>query len=412
MERSKSPGYGWWVTIISAIGSLTVFSTMTSYSMTASQLADVLGSTENAVMLGETIRMILWVVGLIIGGAVIGRIGFKSTVALAIACLLVPQFLFPYVRSYGLLLFLKAIQGLASMSWPAFVVATMSWVQERQVGLASGIFLGGSLAGGGIGGFIVGHVIPAMGWQASFWVLGLISLAVTVLWYLTVRVPPAPAEAKATGEAEEMSAGPSPFSQMLRMPETWLLSVIMLGSTWMLFGLLSTLPIYGADLGYDVTRVGNLATSVSIGYVVAALIAGSVSDVLARRMGELRGRAMTMAIGFVAAIVGAILLPLLAPVSFGAFYFVALISAFGNSWPQAAYWAVPSVTYPPEVEAAGTGFTGGVGNISDPISPLVIGTLLGGAGQWNLGWWTCAIASAVALIASLALAARGKSKTA
>lgn len=408
MKKKKSPGYGWWVAVISALGSLTVFSTMTSYSMTASQLANVLGSTKDAVMLGETIRMILWVVGLIIGGAVIGRIGFKKTVVLAIVCLLVPQFLFSYVKSYGLLLFLKAIQGLASMSWPAFVVATMSWVQERQVGLASGIFLGGSLAGGGIGGFIVGHVIPSMGWKASFWVLGLISLVVNLIWYLSVDIPPAPAPEEAA-EEEEIT-GPSPFSRMLQMPETWLLSVIMLGSTWMLFGLLSTLPIYGASLGYDVTRVGNLTTSVSIGYVVAALIAGSVSDMVAGKMGELRGRSITMAIGFVVAIVGAILLPLLAPVSFAAFYLVALLSAFGNSWPQAAYWAVPSVAYPPEVEAAGTGFTGGVGNISDPISPLVIGTLLGGAGQWKFGWWTCAIASAVALIASIWLSTRGKSK--
>jgi len=405
--EEKSGGYAWWVTIIGTLTSLTVFSTMTSYSMTVSQLADALGVTQHAVMLGETVRMIFWVVGLIVGGMVISKIKVKNTVILAMACLLIPQFLFPYIKNYSLLLFLKAIQGFASMSWPALVVSIMSWVRGKQIGLASGIFLGGSLAGGGIGGVIVGHVIPSMGWKASFWVLGLISVVITLIWYSSVRIAPAP-EAAETEASVEKKEGPSPFAKMIRMPETWLLSLIMLGSTWMLFGLLSTLPIYGKYIGYDVTKVGNLTTAVSIGYIVAAVIGGAISDAMASKMGQLRGRSIAMAIGFIIAIVGAILLPVLAPFSFGLFYFAALLSAFGNSWPQAVFWAVPHVAYTPDVEAAGTGFTGGIGNISDPISPLVIGVILGGRGLWKMGWWTCAIASAVALIAALALAARGR----
>ncbi|RLF30748.1 MAG: hypothetical protein DRN07_08180, partial [Thermoplasmata archaeon] len=338
VDEEKSGGYAWWVTIIGTLTSLTVFSTMTSYSMTVSQLADALDVTQQAVMLGETVRMIFWVVGLIVGGMVISKIKVKNTVILAMACLLIPQFLFPYIKNYNLLLFLKAIQGFASMSWPALVVSIMSWVRGKQIGLASGIFLGGSLAGGGIGGVIVGHVIPSMGWKASFWVLGLISVIITLIWYSTVRIAPAPEAAKTEASAEKKE-GPSPFAKMIRMPETWLLSLIMLGSTWMLFGLLSTLPIYGKYIGYDVTKVGNLTTAVSIGYIVAAVIGGAISDGMASKMGQLRGRSIAMAIGFIIAIVGAILLPVLAPLSFGLFYFAALLSAFGNSWPQAVFWA-------------------------------------------------------------------------
>ena len=407
-EEERSTGYSWWVAIISTITSLTVFSTMTSYSMTVQQLAAALGTTNEAVMIGETVRMVFWVVGLIVGGMVIGKIGIKGTVILAMACLLVPQFLFAYIGNYTLLSVLKAIQGFASMSWPALVVAIMSWVRGKQIGLASGVFLGGSLAGGGIGGFIVGRVIPSMGWQASFWVLGLISLVVTIIWYASVKVVPAQATSPETATAEEAS-GPSPFAKMVRMPETWLLSVIMLGSTWMLFGLLSSLPIYGTALEYDVTAIGNLVIAISIGYIIAALIGGYVSDVVAAKMGnQLKGRSLTMAFGFIVAIIGAVLLPILAPLGFGIFFFMALVCAFGNSWPQAVFWAVPSVAYTPDVEASGTGFTGGIGNISDPFAPLVIGVVLGTAGHWHMGWWTCAIASAVALIASLMLAARGK----
>ena len=408
MERERSAGYAWWVAIISTITSLTIFSTMTSYSMTVEQLAAALGTTVHAVMTGETVRMCFWVVGLIVGGLVIGKIGVKRTVILAMACLLIPQFLFAYIGNYALLVFLKAIQGFASMAWPALVVAIMSWARGKQIGLASGLFLGGSLAGGGIGGVIVGHVIPVMGWKASFWVLGLISMVITIIWYATTRIAPVSAAADPP-EPQKNKRGPSSFAKMVRMPETWLLSVIMLGSTWMLFGLLSTLPIYGSYLGYSVTKIGNLVTAVSIGYIIAALIGGSVSDVIASKMGnQLKGRSITMAIGYIIAIIGAILLPLFAPLGFGMFYLAALLCAFGNSWPQAVFWAVPHIAYTPDVEASGTGFTGGIGNISDPISPLVIGIILGGAGMWHMGWWTCAIASAVALIASLMLAARGK----
>ena len=408
MAEEKSTGYSWWVAIISTITSLTVFSTMTSYSMTVQHLAAALGTTNDAVMIGETVRMAFWVIGLIVGGMVIGKIGIKGTVMLAMACLLVPQFLFPYIGNYALLIVLKAIQGFASMSWPALVVAIMSWVRGKQIGLASGVFLGGSLAGGGIGGFIVGRVIPAMGWQASFWVLGLISIVVTIVWYASVKIVPAQEAPKEAAAAQE-TRGPSPFAKMVRMPETWLLSIIMLGSTWMLFGLLSTLPFYGSYLKYDVTGIGNLVIAISIGYIIAALIGGYVSDVMATKMGnQLKGRSITMALGFIVAIIGAVLLPVLAPMGFGIFFFMALVCAFGNSWPQAVFWAVPSVAYTPDVEASGTGFTGGIGNISDPFAPLIIGVVLGTAGHWYVGWWTCAIASAVALIASLMLAARGK----
>lgn len=408
MPQEKSSGYSWWVAIISTITSLTVFSTMTSYSMTVQQLAAALGTTNDAVMIGETVRMAFWVIGLIVGGMVIGKIGIKGTVILAMTCLLVPQFLFPYIENYSLLIALKAIQGFASMSWPALVVAIMSWVRGKQIGLASGVFLGGSLAGGGIGGFIVSRIIPAMGWQASFWVLGLISLVITVIWCATVKVAPAEdASQEATSVSE--SGGSSSFAKMIRMPETWLLCLIMLGSTWMLFGLLSTLPFYGAYLKYDVTGIGNLVIAISIGYIVAALIGGYVSDIIASKMGnQLKGRSLTMAFGFIIAIIGAVLLPILAPMGFGMFFFMALVCAFGNSWPQAVFWAVPSIAYTPDVEASGTGFTGGIGNISDPFAPLIIGVVLGTAGHWHVGWWTCAVASAVGLIASLMLAARGK----
>lgn len=72
MTKKPSTAYPWWVAIISTITSLTVFSTMTSYSMTAQQLAAALGSTADAVMIGETVRMVFWVIGLIVGGMVIG----------------------------------------------------------------------------------------------------------------------------------------------------------------------------------------------------------------------------------------------------------------------------------------------------------------------------------------------------
>lgn len=115
-----------------------------------------------------------------------------------------------------------------------------------------------------------------------------------------------------------------------------------------------------------------------------------------------------MAFGIIVAIIGAVLLLVVAPMGFGMFFFMALVCVFGNSWPQAVFWAVPSVAYTPDVEASGTGFTGGIGNISDPFAPLIIGVVLGTARHWYMSWWTCAIASAVTLIASLMLAARGK----
>ncbi len=86
----------------------------------------------------------------------------------------------------------------------------------------------------------------------------------------------------------------------------------------------------------------------------------------------------------------------------GAVFIAAFMAAFGSSWPQAVYWAVPSEVYTSDLEALGTGFTGGIGNISIPIVPIVMGIIL--APAWNLGWMTCTIMSLLALVACLVLA--------
>ncbi len=79
------------------------------------------------------------------------------------------------------------------------------------------------------------------------------------------------------------------------------------------------------------------------------------------------------------------------------------IAAFGNSWPQAIYWAVPSEVYDPEIADAGTGFAGGLGNLPDPIAPTVILAIASSGAGWTMAWITCAVASAVGVAASFLL---------
>ncbi len=287
------------------------------------------------------------------------------------------------------------------MGYIAFVVIIMNWIAEKRKGLASGILLGGFLGGGGLGGFIAGYAIPTWGWQSAFLILGLISVILTVIWFGTVRMPISlePPEKKIDSPNEKRGR----WSKVFRMPETWLLSMVVFGCAWVAFAIIAELPIYMDYIGYGVTEVGNVMIAVSIAYIVSAVLGGGLSDVFAIKMkNPVTGRAVGMSIGVVVAIIGATFMPIAGPMGLGAVFIAAFMAAFGSSWPQAVYWAVPSEVYTSDLEALGTGFTGGIGNISIPIVPIVMGIIL--APAWNLGWMTCTIMSLLALVACLVLA--------
>ena len=391
-----SPSRRWAILILTSMTCMMIFASLTAYSVAEREIVNIFGISKTVAGLGTTIYAIGLVVGMIFGGFISDRIGIKGTVLTGMMLLIIPQFIIPSAGSFSLILALRFLQGLSFIAWAPFVACVVGWFTGKQKGFATGFYLGVALAGGMVGGFITGITLPSVGWKGTFYILGAVVAVFLILWQIVTVLPP-----KSGTVSRKQSGG---YGLILRMKETWYLVLIMAGATWMLYTLLSRVPNYAFDLGYSEMEVGTLTTAIGIAYIVAALIAGPVSDILSVKSGLLKGKGICMGLGFGVAVVGSLLVPLAAGAGYGMLFAALFIAAFGNSWPQAIYWAVPSEVYDPEIADAGTGFAGGLGNIPDPIAPTVILAIAGSGAGWTMAWITCAVASAVGVAASFLLA--------
>lgn len=396
IQTSISSGRRWAILVLTSMTCMMIFASLTAYSVSEREIVNIFNVSKNIAGLGTTIYAIGLVVGMIFGGFISDRIGIKATVLTGMLLLILPQFIIPSAGSFSFILVLRLFQGLSFIAWAPFVACVVGWFTGKQKGFATGFYLGVALAGGMVGGFITGMTLPSLGWKGTFYILGVIVAVFLILWQIVTVVPP-----KSGAASQKKSGG---YSVILRMKETWYLVLIMAGATWMLYTLLARVPNYAFDLGYSEMEVGTLTTAIGIAYIVAALIAGPVSDLLSAKSGLLRGKGICMALGFGVAIIGSLLIPWAGGAGYGMLFVILFVAAFGNSWPQAVYWAVPSEVYDPEIADAGTGFAGGLGNIPDPIAPTVILAIAGSGAGWTMAWITCAIASAVGILASMLLA--------
>jgi len=388
----------WAILILTSMTCMMIFAALTAYSVSEPEIVNAFSISKNVAGLGITIYAVGLVVGMILGGFISDRIGIKPTVLLGMLFLIIPQFIIPSAGRFGFILVLRFLQGLSFIAWAPFVACIVGWFTGKQKGFATGFYLGVALAGGMVGGFITGITLPGWGWKGTFYILGAMVALFLFLWEIVTIPPPH------SGSDLTKSDG-SGYRVILRMKETWYLVLIMAGATWMLYTLLARVPNYAFDLGYSEMEVGTLTTAIGIAYIVAAIIAGPVSDVISMKMGFLKGKGICMALGFAVAIVGALLVPWAGSTGYGVLFLILFVSAFGNSWPQAVYWAVPSEVYEPEIADAGTGFAGGLGNIPDPIAPTAILAIAASGAGWSIAWMTCAAASAVGMTASFLLAA-------
>jgi len=391
-----SPSRRWAILILTSMTCMMIFASLTAYSVAEREIVNIFGISKTVAGLGTTIYAIGLVVGMIFGGFISDRIGIKGTVLTGMMLLIIPQFIIPSAGSFSLILVLRFLQGLSFIAWAPFVACVVGWFTGKQKGFAIGFYLGVALAGGMVGGFITGITLPSVGWKGTFYILGAVVAVFLILWQIVTVLPP-----KSGAVSRKQSGG---YGLILRMKETWYLVLIMAGATWMLYTLLSRVPNYAFDLGYSEMEVGTLTTAIGIAYIVAALIAGPVSDILSVKSGLLKGKGICMGLGFGVAVIGSLLVPMAAGAGYGMLFAALFIAAFGNSWPQAIYWAVPSEVYDPEIADAGTGFAGGLGNIPDPIAPTVILAIAGSGTGWTMAWITCAVASAVGVAASFLLA--------
>ena len=409
MKITDRKSYPWVLVVCYSLLGLFFPAAVTQYSMVVGDVADARHVPQQTVLLTDNVRAVCLVCAMFLANFMYRKLGLQKTMALGLLFQILPQFVIPLAIRGGFLpaLFvLKGMQGLNSMAFPLYISTITLWISERYAGLATAIFNGSFAAGSGVGSWIAGKIVPAFGWEASFYVVGGICLLFAVPVLLITRDKP-----RTPAPAAERSRKKGTYAAIIRQPITWILITALIANTWVTQAITVDMSVYASNMHYPSEKIGNLMLVISVMTVVASILAGGVSDWAASRSkNTVKARSLIMALGHALSALGAAVLPFAARIGFVPMLLSSCIMMFGTSWACGVFWALPVEVYSAEDHVSGTAFCSGASNVPNPIATMVVGVLLGSNGHWTAGWMTCAIVSLFSMAASILLSGSRKKK--
>lgn len=266
-----------------------------------------------------TVFMVAYAVGQSLFGKILDVIGARMGFAVAILVWSVSIAAHSLVRSLGVLSLLRVTLGVSEAgNWPGAVKANALWFPPRERALAQGVFNSGAAIGAIISAPLVAMLYEAIGWRATFLVVGVLGFLWLLPWLFVYRADPdAHPWLSAAERAHIADRGGAPGAatpdyspsvrQLLRHRQSWaiIVSRFFLDPVWWLF--VSWLPIYLAEtFGFDVRQIGLFAWVPFVGAMLGSLGGGWLSGALIRRgWATLAARRLAVTLG------GAIMLPAL-----------------------------------------------------------------------------------------------------
>lgn len=409
MSHKIKEMYPWIIVALYSCLGFTMPAAVTQYSMVVGDVARAIGVPQQTILLSDSVRAVCLVCSMFFSSWFYRHIGLRKTMALGLTFQILPQFLAPVaisLRSLPFLFLLKGLQGCNAITFPLYISTIVMWVGDRYKGAATAIFNGSFVAGAGIGSWLSGIMIPAFGWQSSFYLVGFLCLLFAVPVIIVTR-DKVETENTASHAAGPRAVAPKAGWQVVRARSTWLLIFSLVANTWVVQAVTVDLPVYSSYLGYGYAQTGNVMMAVSVVTVAASALAGIVSD-RAAAVGKnpLRSRCSVQSMGYLICTAAALCLPFLAERGILLLALSACVMMFGASWAGGVFWALPSEVYSEEQVVEGTAFCSSASNVPNPAAPMVIGVLLGSNGLWTAGWLTCAAVSVISFVVTLAIPGR------
>ncbi len=297
-----------------------------------------------------------------------------------------------FVGSLVALLILRLALGLGEGgAFPTATRAFTYWIPVSQRGFAQGITHSFSRLGGAVTPPLVVFIIAIAGWRESFIVLGIVSLAWTVLYWFTFRDTPQEHPRITAAELAEINEGrvekpkqekgPTPWKRL--MGGMWKVTLVDFCYGWTLWVFLTWLPSYLKDArGFNLKEMAMYTALPLMAGVIGDTLGGVISDKLYKRTGNLRfARISVLVVGMVGALI--FMVPMISAESAMNAVLLLAASFFCLELTNAVLWSLP-------IDIAGdyAGTASGMMNtgfgIAGMISPVVFGYLIQTTGSYSL----------------------------
>jgi MFS family permease len=363
--------------------------------------------------LGYLFSSFLWIyiICLLPAGAITDRLGTRKAIAGAVGLWSIAQMCSGFASSLLTLLFSRLGLGVfESFTNPGANSVIREWAPRSERGLASAIWISGSLAGPSAGALLVAWLVSDFGWRISFVVTGLIGLAWVGIWLLVFRGPEATswlgAEERAMILAERdpprTENGPSiGYRGLLASPTMWGLFLTQGCLTYTAYFFLTWLPGYmQMARGMTIMRSG-IYTALPYGLAILLCIGLShICDRMLTKEGQHSGkRRYAVALGSLAT-ASVLLTPFVdsMPAIVALLTIALTFSGASQSWNFAL--TNDLLRTPADVGRAFAFLTLG-GNSFGILAPIITGYLVSGTGSFTIPFIVCGVLALLGAVLAL-----------
>lgn len=293
----------------------------------------------------------------------------------------------------------------------AFPTATRAftyWMPVHERGFAQGITHSFARLGGAVTPPLVLAVVVAGGWRDAFILLGIASLAWTVLYLFVFTNSPeqnrrvTPEETAEIGyrmgDCDRAKSAATPWRKLMR--RMWLVTFVDFCYGWLLWVYLTWLPSYLKEArGFDLKHLALFTALPLLAGVVGDTLGGVVSDKLFKVTGKLRfARCAVLVVGMGGSL--AFLLPMVSATNPLTAVWYLSASFFFLEITNPVLWTLPL-----DIAGKYAGTAGGMMNtgfgVAGMISPVVFGYLIEKTGSYNVPFTISAGLLAVGIVAAL-----------
>jgi NNP family nitrate/nitrite transporter-like MFS transporter len=300
-------------------------------------------------------------------GLLSDRYGGRLVFTALILFLLVPVALVGFTNSFGALVGVSFLLGLAGASFAIGVPFVSRWFPPERQGFALGIYGMGNI-GTAVANFTAPPIATSFGWQRAFWLFLPLLLIFGIVFWLTARDKPG-----VVGSSQSVGERLAIFR---RRPLTWVLALFY----FVTFGGFVAINVYLPTLlvsQYGLNR--NDAAFRAAGFVILATLARPLGGTLADRWG---GTPILNAVFLVVAAFAVVLAfePGIAMITV-AFLAIAFMLGLGNG---AVFQLVPK--FFARESGTVTGLVGAAGGLGGFFPPLLMGTVKDVTGSYAIGF--------------------------
>jgi NNP family nitrate/nitrite transporter-like MFS transporter len=317
------------------------------------------------------IPVLLGSLGRLPAGMLADRFGGRKVFAALLLLSAIPAVGIGFSQSYGQLLWLGVLVGMAGTSFAIGVSFTSKWFTADQQGTALGVYGMGNI-GQSIAVFGAPVLALALGsWRPVFFIFALVAVAWGIVFYLFAR------NAVSTAKPKTFSEN---IALLKRSPLAWVLSLFY----FVTFGGFVAFSIYLPTLLKDLFKLSPAdAGARTAGFVLLATLMRPVGGMLGDRFG---GERVLVGVFLAVAILGALMgCPWIPTFTIGALGAAAALG-LGNG---AVFKLVPE--YFPKETGTVTGLVGAFGGLGGFFPPLALGVIRDATGGYALGFIFLAI---------------------